>query len=96
MSLPPRRFNESDEQYLARLAAEVPLRRSGSVEIIATRSTGVGHITLAWANVFPDGIVDVTSGLGGRRVLRLNPPPLNIERPFELIERVAAMCNRVS
>jgi hypothetical protein len=96
MSLPPRRFNESDEQYLARLAAEGPLRGKGAIEIMATRSTGVGHITLAWAHVFPGGIVDVTSGLSGRMVMRLHPPPIEREPAFRLIERVAALCNRMS
>lgn len=91
--LSERKPDETDAQYLARLAAGGPLRGTGAIEIMMTKPTSIGDIQLAWIRVLDEGVVDTIAG-GKRLVFRLDPPPFKGETPFQLIERVAAACRK--
>lgn len=96
MTLPPRKLDETDQQYLERLAAAGPLGGKGAIELTLAKPNGIGDLMFTRILVFPDGVVDTNDGLGRRLVFRLKPLPSEDETSFQLIERVAAACRMMA
>jgi hypothetical protein len=69
------------------------VKKHGSIEIMATRSTPLGNQLLAQIFMAPDGGI-VATAHGSRIVLQLAPPS-DDENRFGLIERVALACQAV-
>ncbi|MCS3727368.1 hypothetical protein [Bradyrhizobium betae] len=96
MAMSPRNPDESDDEYVARLAAELPPKPG--IEIIVAFDPGPDDLILANIRLAPDGTVRAWQvvGEGGEIEFKANPVPdwekLGL---FATVELLAKMCGAV-